>query len=121
MFYITIDGDDVGQKITAAYLNNDIESLNRINHLVYEKTHLIASYLSEQGFSIMFCAADGVAGFIDTLSINQTSLFNEITNLVGNEITFSIGTGKSMRESYIALLAAKSNGKKQLFNYSNLN
>ena len=32
MFYITIDGDDIGQKITAAYLNNDIESLNRINN-----------------------------------------------------------------------------------------
>ncbi|NCI78903.1 mCpol domain-containing protein [Acinetobacter kanungonis] len=120
MFFISIDGDDIGQKITASYLNNDMDSLKEINCLVNHKTHQIADFLSNIGFTIMFCAADGVAGFIDNVQIDEFELFDEIKAFIGNEITFSMGVGASMRESYIALLSAKSHGKDRVHSYNDL-
>ena len=71
MIYITIDGDDIGQMITSSYLKNDLHELSKINRVVNEKTLLISKFLKEQGFNIIFCAADGVAGFIDQIAIDK--------------------------------------------------
>lgn len=54
MNYITIDGDDIGQKITSAYLGNNVKELIGVNNLVQDKTRQIAAYLKSQGFEIIF-------------------------------------------------------------------
>ncbi|UJA01797.1 mCpol domain-containing protein [Acinetobacter johnsonii] len=123
MIYITIDGDDIGQMITSSYLKNDLHELSKINRVVNEKTLLISKFLKEQGFNIIFCAADGVAGFIDQIAIDKVFIFDSIKSLAEPELSFSAGIGSTLQEAYVALLSAKSNGKCCLhdFNYLNSN
>ena len=118
--FITIDGDDIGQRITKFYLCNDSESLAELNQKMLETTKRIASYLEQQGFSIIFCGADGVAGCAKIPAASANEIFNEISAIGKECATFSAGTGDSLRESYIALIAAKSHGKAQLYRYQNL-
>lgn len=118
--FITIDGDDIGQRITQYYLRNDAISLAELNKKMIETTHRIANYLEQLGFSIIFCGADGVAGCAEKSPVPENEIFNAISAL-GNECaTFSVGTGDTLRESYIALMAAKSHGKAQIYSYQNL-
>ncbi|WP_151980000.1 mCpol domain-containing protein [Acinetobacter guerrae] len=121
MIYITIDGDDIGQMITSSYLKNDLHELSKINRVVNEKTLLISKFLKEQGFNIIFCAADGVAGFIDQIVIDKVFIFDSIKSLAEPELSFSAGIGTTLQEAYIALLSAKSNGKCCLHDFNCLN
>ncbi|MCS0589033.1 mCpol domain-containing protein [Massilia norwichensis] len=120
MKFITIDGDDVGQKITSSYLRNDLASLLKINEIVNEKTNLIARFLESQGFVVIFCAADGVAGYTEKNELDQSFLYEKICDIGGKEITFSVGLGNDLREAYIALLSAKSDGKNRLHNFQDI-
>jgi len=120
MRYITIDGDDVGQKITSAYLANDADGLIKTNDLVQKKTAQIADYLKSQSFEILFCAADGVAG-LSTQHFQNQALFAEIRRIAGDELSFSAGVGNTLRDSYIALLSAKSGGKGRLHDFDDMN
>lgn len=120
MRFITIDGDDVGQIITSAYLRNDLKALEAINENVNNKTRLIADFLRKQGFSVIFCAADGVAGYCDKETPDDDFIFDNIKNIAGNELSFSVGIGNSLRESYTALLSAKSSGKACMHNFKSL-
>ena len=115
--FISIDGDDIGQRITRYYLNNDAKSLSEFNQQMIETTHRIAQYLERVGFSVIFCGADGVAGRTDDSSISVDAVFKEISAIGKDCATFSAGVGGSLRESYVALMAAKSNGKAQIYNY----
>jgi hypothetical protein len=118
--YITIDGDDIGQRITRYYLDNDVKSLSELNQKMVVTTHRIADYLKKIGFSIIFCGADGVAGHIETCTTPPNEIFKEISALGQECATFSAGAGETLRESYFALIAAKSHGKAQIFSYQNL-
>lgn len=119
MNYITIDGDDIGQKITSAYLRNNVEELISVNNLVQDKTRQIAVYLKSQGFEIIFCAADGVAGTTKS-EIDAEYIYSQIQRISDNELSFSAGVGKSLREAYVALLSAKSSGKGQLQSFEGM-
>lgn len=120
MRYITIDGDDVGQKITSAYLKNDLSTLAEINQLVNRKTNLIADFLEQCGFVVIFCAADGVAGYCEKDEVDEDFIFGRIKDIANEQMTFSAGIGNSLRESYVALLSAKSSGKACLRNFESL-
>lgn len=120
MRFITIDGDDVGQIITSAYIRNDLKALEAINEVVNKKTNLIADFLRQQGFVVIFCAADGVAGYCESDIPDDEFIFDKIKNIAGNELSFSAGIGKSLRESYTALLSAKSSGKACMHNFKSL-
>ena len=113
MVYVTIDGDDVGQKISASYLFNKVDELIKINELVSFATLNISNILAEYGFKIIFRAADGVAGTIDNDFIDLREVFNKIQEVSCEDITFSMGSGSSLKDSYVALITAKSNGKNQ--------
>ena len=118
--FITIDGDDVGQRITKYYLDNDEKSLFELNQKMIETTHRMANYLEQLGFVIIFCGADGVAGRTKNCLASTSEIFKEISELGQRVSTFSIGVGETLRESYIALIAAKSHGKAQIYSYNNL-
>ena len=119
MKFVTIDGDDIGQKITSAYLTNNAKELVRVNDLVQEKTKSIAHFLKSQGFEILFCAADGVAGSICS-EFDKNIIFSQIKKIAEQEISFSVGVGTTLREAYIALLSAKSSGKGRLHDFSDM-
>ncbi|WP_128816405.1 mCpol domain-containing protein [Aeromonas veronii] len=121
MIYITIDGDDIGQMITSSYLKNDVNELSRINFIVNEKTKKIAKLIESQGFRIIFCAADGVAGFTNKDNVDTDLIYSSIKFISEPELHFSAGIGSTLQEAYIALLSAKSSGKKCLHRFSDLN
>ncbi|GLS72337.1 mCpol domain-containing protein [Methylobacterium tardum] len=120
MLFITVDGDDIGQKISACYLNNDVESLSLLNEFVQSIVRKIADYLQSEGFKIIFCAADGVAGFIDLPDLDLARIYNRISNFSERQLTFSAGVGANLRESYFALSFAKSNGKARICQFKDL-
>jgi len=118
--FLTIDGDDIGQRITKYYLTNDAKSLSELNQKMIETTQRIANHLEKLGFSIIFCGADGVAGHAKILQASTNEIFNEISALGKDCATFSAGTGNTLREAYVALMAAKSYGKAQIYSYQDL-
>lgn len=117
--YISIDGDDIGRKITSCYLSNNRQELINISQSLYEFTKKIATELQNYGFDIIFCAADGVVASTE-LDISLEAVYHEIQILAPNNMTFSAGIGTSLSEAYIALMSAKSNGKNCLHNYAKL-
>lgn len=119
MLYVAIDGDDIGRKITSCYLKNDIKSLVEINNLVQSKVQGIAGILIKNGFSIIFCAADGVAGF-STKTKDVGEIFETIQKFGAPELSFSAGVGSDLKEAYIALMFAKSTGKSKICTYDEI-
>lgn len=119
MKYISIDGDDIGRKITSYYLSNSCNNLKELSSSLKISTEKISSHLTSLGFTIIFCAADGVVAEIKT-KMDFKMLFHEISHLAPEGITFSAGVGSSLREAYIALMSAKSNGKGCLHEYAAL-
>ncbi|ERH64294.1 hypothetical protein N172_03675 [Pantoea dispersa EGD-AAK13] len=113
MIYVTLDGDDVGQRISASYLFDNVDELIKINKLVNNATLEISKILERNGFDIIFRAADGVAGTIQNDSIDLDKIFENIQTMFGVDITFSMGSGRTLKDSYVALITAKSNGKNQ--------
>jgi len=117
--YLSIDGDDIGRKITSYYLSNNITDLKEFSYALKLSTNKISIYLSAMGFDILFCAADGVVASIDS-EVSYSTLFKQISKLAPEGVTFSAGVGGNLREAYIALMWAKSNGKNSLYHYSSL-
>ncbi|WP_277593801.1 mCpol domain-containing protein [Pseudomonas chlororaphis] len=114
---ISIDGDDVGRRITACYLNNDSEGLAKLSFAMKISVESISDYLSKIGFSVVFCAADGVFAEAN-IDVDFEKVFCEVSKLAPVGVTFSAGVGGTPRESYIALMSAKSNGKNCVHKYS---
>ncbi|MDF2586368.1 MAG: hypothetical protein K0S41_209 [Anaerocolumna sp.] len=106
--YAYIDGDDIGLKIENSFMNNDEISLALINSNVKEMVGIITKYLIENKYEIIFSGADGI--ICKRQNIETQNILDFIRNNV-KEITFSIGVGKCLRESYLALRYAKCNGK----------
>lgn len=113
MAYITIDGDDIGRKITMAYLNNDEFLLENISHTINEAMLNIAQYLSSIGFIILFCAADGVVAKREII-LDYDNIFHKLQQMMPINYTISAGVGGDLKESYIALMYAKSSGKNRI-------
>jgi hypothetical protein len=114
MIFFTIDGDDVGRKITHAYLNNDMDMLSNISGLLEKTTKKITEILVANNIVIIFSAADGVAGYTSQDTIDLHHLFFEISKEIPKDITYSAGAGNSLKDAYIALLKSKCTGKNRL-------
>lgn len=120
MIYVAIDGDDIGRKLASSYLANRPDNLKATKDLIDIKTRKISELLSSLGYDVFFCAADGVTGALEADKINSSSLYQEIESIGGREISFSVGVGKSLRESYVALLYAKSTGKARVCDFNSI-
>jgi hypothetical protein len=118
--YIIFDGDDIGRRITSAFLKNNAQELLRINALVADKTNMIAEILARTGFKVLFKAADGVVAQSSDFVISDNEIFDKVISRLGDDITFSAGVGLTLRECYTALLAAKSGGKACIVNFSEI-
>ncbi|MBH87498.1 MAG: hypothetical protein CL604_18380 [Alteromonadaceae bacterium] len=119
MNYISIDGDDVGRKITSLYLENAVAKLSHFCDEMKVATEKMSNYLTERGFEVVFCAADGVAASIES-DIDFESVYTNLCKFAPEGINLSAGGGKTLSQSYIALLSAKSNGKNRIHRYSRL-
>ncbi len=117
--YITIDGDDIGRKISSCYIQNDPEKLKFISNSLQQYVEGITQALKEGNFTIIFAAADGIAAFTEE-SITMESIEKKIKDSINSEFTFSIGLGNSLQECYIALIEAKSTGKNKIVKYQDI-
>ncbi len=121
MNYISIDGDDIGRRIAAMHLANDEENLSAFVLSVQDKVEQITRVLDEAGYTIIFSAADGVVGRSESCDLDNIELlYKQITAIGGTSLTFSAGVGQSLREAYVALLSAKSNGKARICSFSEM-
>lgn len=117
--YVYIDGDDIGNRISNHFLSNNENGLRDLSRELEKTIGMISNTLVSLGFEIIFCAADGTAAKTVNI-IPSESIESSIRERVQSDFTFSIGVGESLRESFVALLSAKSRGKNRLVRYSNL-
>src|SRR5262245_23406744 len=110
--YISIDGDNIGDKIAVAYLNNDEAELSRINrHLDLILTR-ICDYMKSKGFQVIFCAADGI---VCKGPASELDTFSYYIKTVGEtQFTFSAGIGNNLQSAFFALKYAKAIGKNKV-------
>ena len=120
MTFVTIDGDDIGRRLAACYLSNDVKALETTRELVDLKTQQISELLTGLGYNVLFCAADGVTAHSQDDIVDDLCLYQSIENTAGFELAFSVGVGETLREAYVALLFAKSTGKARLCNFRSM-
>lgn len=108
MKFIYIDGDNIGLKIEQSFLNNDEKKLSEINAMVTNAVKNISTYLLTTKQEIIFSGADGIISKGN--NINLSELLKIVRN-VDKNLTFSIGIGNTLNDSYIALRYAKSYNK----------
>lgn len=108
MKFIYIDGDNIGLKIEQSFLNNDEKKLSEVNAMVTNAVQNISTYLLKTKQKIIFSGADGIIAKGN--NINLSELLKVVRNADKN-LTFSIGMGNTLNDSYIALRYAKSYNK----------
>ena len=108
MQYVYIDGDDIGLKIEKSFMTNNEAELRVVNVEVDRAVSTISTQLKDRGFDIIFCGADGIICKKDKIDIE--ALHSYISGL-NFSIRFSVGIGNTLREAFLALRYAKSNGK----------
>ncbi|PDS31318.1 mCpol domain-containing protein [Rhizobium phaseoli] len=119
MAFISVDGDDIGRRITALYLTNDREGLTSFVGRVHANVRVITDILENAGHEIIFSAADGVVAEI-VGDIDTAELYKKIADVGAPKLTFSAGVGDTLQECYVALLAAKSEGKARLRHFKDI-
>jgi hypothetical protein len=114
MNYTYIDGDNIGLKIESSFLDNDETRLIQINQDVIKTITKITNYFLLNDQEIIFSGADGI--ICKGKPVDAAELLNFVRNC-DPSITFSIGTGNTLRESYIALRYAKALNKNILVHF----
>jgi two-component SAPR family response regulator len=109
VLYISIDGDDTGNKITKSYLENNEQQLSQIIQDLNSILTDLEKHLQKLGAEIIFCAADGITCKGETLDIEEFS--RHLKSVGARTYTFSAGIGNSLQTSYFALRYAKATGK----------
>lgn len=108
MYFVYIDGDDIGLGIERSFMENDEVSLSLINKDMNNITRLVSDFLVNVGFSVLFLGADGIICKGENINIVDLSAFIKKTS---HGFTFSIGVGGNLRDAFLALRYAKSIGK----------
>ncbi len=108
-YYISLDGDDIGNKIAKCYLENDEAKLTRTIHELNSILTQIRDYLNFRGFEIIFFAADGIA--CKGLDLDLLAFSQHLQKVGKPMYSFSVGIGDDLQSSFIALKYAKSIGK----------
>lgn len=120
MRYVAIDGDDVGRRITSFYLRNDPLGLATFSQLISASMARIAKELEGVGLQVVFAAADGVTAVSKSDDLKSAELFRRVVEIGPESVSLSMGAGNSLREAYVALLAAKCAEKGTFIDYENI-
>jgi hypothetical protein len=117
--YISIDGDDIGDKIAKSYIENDEENLKKIIQDLEDILTKLSELLRNLEFEIIFCAADGIACKGSNVEINKFAHY--IESIGKPSYTFSAGIGTDLQSSFFSLRYAKSIGKNKIVICENKN
>ncbi len=115
--FISIDGDDIGSELERLVVLCQPEMLAQYWRKVSEVMAQLEKRLRLEGAQILLCGGDSVLAELDTAPSSSLIylLFSDTL-----PISFSVGTGQTMLEAYIALKTAKASGKRCWIDYSDL-
>lgn len=108
MKYLYLDGDNIGQTVSKLFMDNDEIALKTFTSSVEEYIKEITKFLQTKNIDIIFSGADGIIG--KGYDINGLEIL-DFARKKSNDVTFSIGVGNSLRNSFVALKYAKSSKK----------
>ncbi|MBQ0972294.1 mCpol domain-containing protein [Streptomyces sp. RK31] len=111
MLFAIVDGDDVGNKIESHLLANDVAGFVQTSKRISLAMETVAGSASRvPGVAVISTGGDSILLQLSEDSITRLSDALEVLQQPG-QFTFSVGVGRTLRESFIALRMAKSSGK----------
>ncbi|WP_443060430.1 mCpol domain-containing protein [Streptomyces sp. NBC_00459] len=115
--YLIIDGDDVGGKVEAHLLANDVDSFVASSKEISASIDQLVDSLNEiPGVYVVSAGGDSILARIDNPDIG--SICDRLSGLQRpGQFTFSAGMGETLRESFVALRMAKAAGKRRAITY----
>jgi GTP cyclohydrolase III len=115
--YFIIDGDDVGKRVEAHLLANDVDSfVTSSKEISASVDDLVDSLNKIPGVYVVSAGGDSILARID--SSDTGSLGDLLSDLQRpGRFTFSAGIGETLRESFVALRMAKAAGKRCTVTY----
>ena len=102
MFYLTIDGDRVGDRLERYILDENIEMANVLSKSITEAIDSIVKSLGEESH-LLFKGGDSAIIILSELP----NLDRLKTHLWSKPLTFSCGVSDSIRGAWMALKIAK--------------
>ncbi|MFF8641710.1 mCpol domain-containing protein [Streptomyces sp. NPDC015345] len=111
MLFAIVDGDDVGNKIESHLLANDVAGFVQTSKMISLTMETVAGSASRvPGVAVISTGGDSILLQLGEDSITRLTDALEVLQQPG-QFTFSVGVGRTLRESFIALRMAKSSGK----------
>jgi len=111
MYYIAIDGDNIGRFLESKILSEDELSIKIFSEqirMLFDTLKLIAI---ENNLEILLIGGDSL---LLKGNLSQTMTFLSKAVLFSNNYTFSIGLSKKLKGAYLALKEAKGLGRNRI-------
>lgn len=116
MMFVAMDGDDIGQHVGSAILNDDLNALHEISNKINEGQEIIKQFASHFGGHIIAQGGDEANICVpQEAEEHLESLREEYKNAVGASL--SVGVGSKPSEAGKALIVAKLHGKDQILHF----
>lgn len=115
--FLAADGDNIGSEIEKYIILCDSEALSRYWKDVSRIVASIERKLRKYQAKIILCGGDSILAELQ--DENAQKIVRELFSKI-QHITFSVGTGTTMREAFVALKIAKASGKKCWVDYRDL-
>lgn len=115
--FIAIDGDDVGSEIERLIVLCQPDSLTNFWMSVSKVIAGLEKRLLKRNAKVLLCGGDSILA-----ELGEKPSPKLIHDLFSGTmpLSFSVGTGHTMLEAYVALKTAKASGKKCWVDYSDL-
>lgn len=108
MFYVAIDGDDIGRLLTQKIYNSTDEfNVIKFSKMVTDSFEKVAIWVRQNQGEVLFCTGDSILFKIPENLIEEAALFQHVSKY----FNVSVGVGNNLKEAHWALNIAKSLGK----------
>ncbi len=116
MMYVSVDGDDIGKKLTRIIYSKSEDEITEFSKYVADFFLEIQEKVIELGGKVIFCAGDSIAYCIN----GEKELQNTFETMKTDRFNVSIGCGNTLQQAHWALNIAKSLGKNQVQYFADL-
>lgn len=116
MMYVSVDGDDIGKKLTRIIYSGTEDEITEFSKYVADFFIDIQETVIEFGGKVIFCAGDSIAYCID----GEKELQYTFEKMKNDRFDVSVGCGNTLQQAHWALNIAKSLGKNQVQYFSDL-
>lgn len=115
--FVCVDGDNIGQMIGRARINDDVEEVRRVSQRIDRGQEVWKAWAINKGGSVIEAGGDEIAVSVPVAALPELEgIRQQYAQLV--EATVSVGVGMRLSEASKALLAAKLRGKDRVCFYT---